>query len=112
MVESDVALKVRVTDPSDTQHDLTATPGALLMEVLREAGLVEATCGGMCSCGTCVVQIQGTPADLPPPDEAELDLLEAFCEDLPSSASPLRLSCQIQMEPELDGLDVSIIQEL
>ncbi len=68
------------------------------------SGIV-AECGGLCSCATCHVHID--PAwlpKLPPREELEVEMLD-FAEGVDASS---RLSCQITITPELDGLIVYV----
>ena len=44
--------KITVRTLEGEEHELEAEAGSSLMEPLRHAGLIEATCGGMASCGT------------------------------------------------------------
>lgn len=84
--------------------------GATLMEAIRDAGMDEllALCGGCCSCATCHVHVDPGFADrLPPMSDDENDLLDSS--DHRSATS--RLSCQIPLTPELDGLRVTIAPE-
>ncbi|MDR3419323.1 MAG: 2Fe-2S iron-sulfur cluster-binding protein [Nevskia sp.] len=77
--------------------------GQSVMDVAR-ANLVPGIvgeCGGSCSCATCHVYVDETwYGRLPPPGEMELGMLEGAMEPGPLS----RLSCQIKIGPELDGL--------
>lgn len=72
------------------------------------AGLsgIEAECGGACACVTCHVLIDKAWSDrLPPATEMERDMLECTAQP----ATPLsRLSCQIRVAPDLDGLSLQI----
>jgi len=64
-----------------------------------------AECGGMCSCGTCHVYVDEAWTDrLDEPEFEEQDLLEYIEGKQPNS----RLSCQIVMTDELDGLVVRV----
>lgn len=66
---------------------------------------ITADCGGNCACGTCHVYVERAwIARLPAPRPEELDTL--LCVDHPRPES--RLSCQIRMTPELDGLTVHV----
>ena len=44
-------LNIRTQDGTESQIDVAT--GSLIMEALRDGGLVDATCGGVASCGTC-----------------------------------------------------------
>ncbi|MDE1145795.1 MAG: 2Fe-2S iron-sulfur cluster-binding protein [Azospirillaceae bacterium] len=79
--------------------------GATLMEGLRDHGFDEvlAMCGGCCSCATCHVYVE--PAS--PPLEDEDDLLAGAAHRRDNS----RLSCQIILSADHDGLRVAIPPE-
>ena len=101
--------EVRISGRDGTRSSGTATTGIALMDFLRDANTgVEGICGGACSCGTCHVYVSPQWADkLPPKGEDEAAMLEAigeFAELRPTS----RLSCQIPMTDELDGIEVEI----
>ncbi len=89
---------------------LEAENGQILMEVLRDNGLVEGTCGGAASCGTCHIyfankDIAGTPTE----DEGYmLEGLEEFVEIRDCS----RLACQIQVSDALDGIEIEIAPQI
>jgi len=89
-------------------QDIQAPLGQSLMKAAVDAGVrgIEADCGGSLSCATCHVMIDAPWADcLPPPVADERDMLDF-------AASPLvpgsRLSCQIALTPDLDGLQVRL----
>ena len=64
-----------------------------------------AECGGMCSCGTCHVDVEPEwEGLLPEPEYEEADLLEFLEGAEPNS----RLSCQLVMTDELDGMVVRV----
>jgi 2Fe-2S ferredoxin len=67
---------------------------------------IDADCGGTLSCATCHVYVDEAWADrIPPVDEVENDLLEnVACERAANS----RLSCQILVTEDLDGITVDI----
>lgn len=99
-----------VMDRSGGERRIEAEPGLSLMEAIRDAGFDEllALCGGCCSCATCHVQIDPVfIGRLPPMDDVEDDLLDSSAHRTPHS----RLSCQIPIEPDLDGLTLSIAPE-
>ena len=50
--------KITAIDHDGNEHALDASAGDVLMESLRDADLVEATCGGAASCGTCHVYLR------------------------------------------------------
>ena len=101
-------MKVHVTDQDGAEHELEGLEGWRVMEVIRDWGLnIKAECGGACSCATCHVYVEdGWFAKLPPPSDDEEDLLYSTLDKKPNS----RLSCQILLSDELDGLKVTLAQ--
>jgi ferredoxin, 2Fe-2S len=80
------------------------------MEAIRDGGIDEllALCGGCCSFATCHVYVEEVFLDrLPALNEFENELLESSSYRKPNS----RLSCQIPLMAELDGLRVIIAPE-
>lgn len=64
-----------------------------------------AECGGSCSCATCHCYVDAAWLDkVPPASEMEKDMLECVLEPKDNS----RLSCQIEISEELDGLVVRL----
>lgn len=80
-----------------------------LMYTLRDLDDgVAAICGGMCSCATCHVYVDAEwLTRLPEPAPEESDLLE----ELENSRENSRLSCQIRLTPQLEGLRVTLAPE-
>jgi len=102
--------KLTVVTREGQETTIDAENGLSVMEAIREAGFDEllALCGGCCSCATCHVYVDGEWADkLDPMSEDENDLLDSSDHRQPVS----RLSCQIQLKDELDGLRVTIAPE-
>jgi 2Fe-2S ferredoxin len=98
--------KIKVTDRDGTEHELEGLEGWRVMEVIRDAGLpIKAECGGCCACATCHVYVDADWQDklIPPTDEETNMLDEAF--DVQQNS---RLSCQILLRPEFDGLKVTL----
>ncbi len=66
---------------------------------------IVAECGGSCSCATCHCYVdEAWWGKVGEPDDIEKDMIECTVEPRPTS----RLSCQIQMSDELDGLIVRL----
>jgi 2Fe-2S ferredoxin len=87
---------------------LQAKPGQSLMQAAVAANVhgIEAECGGLLTCATCHVYVHESFAGkLPPPTGDELGMLEFTAS--PRKANS-RLSCQIALVPELDGLTVDL----
>lgn len=99
-------MKILVTDQDGAEHELEGLDGWRAMEVIRDWGLnIKAECGGACSCATCHVYVDEEWFDrLPPPSDDEEDLLYSTLDKKPNS----RLSCQILLSDELDGLKVTL----
>jgi len=95
--------KITFIEPDGVTHVVEATPGQSIMEAATTnmvPGII-GECGGCCSCATCHVYVdEPWFQKLPPADEMELGMLEGAVEPGPLS----RLSCQIKMSDELDGI--------
>ncbi|NMG36079.1 2Fe-2S iron-sulfur cluster binding domain-containing protein [Azoarcus sp. TTM-91] len=85
-----------------------APAGLSVMEAAIRANIrgIDAECGGCCSCATCHVYVDEAFLDrLPPADDMEQELLEGVAaERRPTS----RLSCQLPMSAELDGIIITV----
>lgn len=102
-------IRVSFINANGDDQDVEAVSGQSLLEVAQAAGQpLEGTCEGQMACSTCHVIIDKDWFDkLPPSVEDEEDML-----DLASGARRTsRLSCQIVLTPELDGLVVHIPAE-
>lgn len=89
---------------------LEGSSGQSLMELIRNSGAHEllALCGGCCSCATCHVHIDdATLTKLPAMGDFEGELLD--CSEHRNANS--RLSCQLLLSAELDGMTVTIAKE-
>ncbi|MEP2990323.1 MAG: 2Fe-2S iron-sulfur cluster-binding protein [Parasphingorhabdus sp.] len=101
---------VKVTDREGGVHDLSFDNGKKLMEVLREEDMVRAECGGMQICATCHVYIEGNGTDIVgAASEDEADMLDGTG-DFEQGRS--RLSCQIMLSDDCDGLSLTLAPEL
>jgi 2Fe-2S ferredoxin len=97
-------------EPSGRERRFDARPGLTLMEAAMAAGVqgIDADCGGAAACATCHVHVAADwCARLPAPAEAEEAMLEFVAAPAPGS----RLSCQILLGPELDGLVARVAPE-
>lgn len=99
-------MQIKVTDQKGAVHELEGLEGWRVMEIIRDWELnIKAECGGACSCATCHVYVDEAHMELLlPPSEEEEDLLYSTFDKKPNS----RLSCQILMREELDGLNVTL----
>jgi 2Fe-2S ferredoxin len=69
---------------------------------------IDAICGGACACATCHVYVdENWLAKLPAPSETETAMLECACDVRPNS----RLSCQIRVGENIDGLTVTVAKQ-
>jgi|TARA_B100001079_G_scaffold30222_1_gene22908 2Fe-2S ferredoxin len=85
----------------DVQKGLTVMEGAVQNDVPG----IDADCGGGMACATCHVYVNEDWTDkLPAKEDGEEDMLDMAFEPKNNS----RLSCQITVSDELDGLVVSI----
>jgi 2Fe-2S ferredoxin len=104
-----MSIRLNVVDREGVEHQVETAPGASLMETLRELEYgVAAICGGMCSCATCHVYIAPEWLDkLPERQSDESDLLA----ELQFRQDNSRLSCQIELKQEYDGLRLTLAPE-
>ncbi len=109
-MEQDITIKI--TDREGVIHEVQApTDMAMnLMEVVRSYELApEGTigiCGGMAMCASCQCYVTSNHELPEMGDEEEAMLAEAFYVEDNS-----RLGCQIQITPELEGLEVVLAPE-
>jgi len=98
--------RVTYLEPDGRAQTLSVDAGSSVMRAAVDAGIdgIEAQCGGLCACATCHCYVQQQWLDkLAPPSEDELLMLgNVAAERRPNS----RLSCQLIVEPALDGLTV------
>jgi ferredoxin, 2Fe-2S len=98
--------KITFTDSSGNARTVNAELGSTVMETALRNNIpgIEAECGGACACATCHVYVdEAWREKVGGPSPMEEDMLDFGYEVRPSS----RLSCQIKVTEELDGLVVS-----
>lgn len=101
---------IKITNLKGEKSELDAPNGDTLMEALRDNGYdeIEAICGGVCSCSTCHVYIDGDwMAKLGDRSEDEYQLVSSTEQFRENS----RLSCQITVTDEMDGLEITIAEQ-
>lgn len=102
---------VRVTFITADDQKLAAegTEGQCLLELAQNVGMpLEGTCEGQMACSTCHVIVAPDWFDrLPPAVDDEEDMLDLAAGVTRTS----RLSCQITLTADLDGLEVRIPEE-
>ena len=99
--------KLTIVAFDGTRHDLETANGSTVMEnaVRNSVPGIEAECGGACACATCHVYVDDAWSErVGPPATMEEDMLDFAFDVRPTS----RLSCQIKMSSELDGLVVHV----
>ncbi len=87
--------------------EVQAEPGTSVMQAAVDNGVdgIIAECGGACSCATCHCYVDDAwMAKVGDPSEIEQDMLECVLDPQENS----RLSCQITVSDELDGLVVKV----
>ncbi len=106
-------IKVTIIDREGVSHEVDAPTdmNMNMMEVVRVYELVEegsfGVCGGMAMCASCQCYVESTDVPLPEmnPDEDAM-LAEAF-----HVKENSRLSCQLAVTPEIEGLVLQIAPE-
>ena len=98
--------KIIYVDHEGTERAIEATNGESVMEAAIKNSIpgIDADCGGACACATCHVYVDeafiekvGTAEDM---EQSMLD----FAENVKPNS---RLSCQISVSDDLDGLKVT-----
>ena len=84
----------------DVENGLSVMEGAVQNDVKG----IDADCGGAMACATCHVYVEENWFNkIPNAEEAEVDMIDMAYEPKKNS----RLSCQIIVSDELDGLEVA-----
>ena len=99
--------KVTFIQKDGRPSEVEAVPGDSIMETAIDNDIdgIVAECGGACSCATCHVYIDDGWLDkLPAPDSLEDGMLDCVIDRRPNS----RLSCQIRVSDEIDGIVVRV----
>ena len=103
--------KIVFNAPDRTQRVVDARTGSSIMEAGTRAGVpgIVAECGGALACATCHVYVadafQEAVGDVGDFEDEMLDDTEA------ERTEASRLSCQIPMTDELDGVEVTVAPE-
>ena len=98
--------KLTIVAFDGTRFDIDAVEGSTVMEnaVRNSVPGIEAECGGACACATCHVYVEEAWREkVGAPTPMEEDMLDFGFDVRPNS----RLSCQIKVSDDLDGLVVS-----
>ena len=97
--------KITYIEHDGKSHTIEVANGLSVMEGAIQNGIpgIDADCGGSMACATCHVYVEEKWLDkVPKAEDAEVDMIDMAYE--PKSNS--RLSCQIIVNEELDGLVV------
>jgi 2Fe-2S ferredoxin len=101
---SDIKIFVQELSGDKTPVAAPTDMGLSLMEVLKASEYpIAATCAGMALCATCHIEVL-SDHELPSPSDDEGYMLDS----LPAITDHSRLSCQIRITPELEGLVVKL----
>ena len=98
--------KIKYVEHNGKEHEVEVPVGWSVMEgaVKNLIPGIDADCGGACACATCHVYVDAAWLDkMPPKVDMEETMLD-FAQELEPNS---RLSCQIKVSDELDGLTVS-----
>jgi ferredoxin, 2Fe-2S len=98
--------KIHFVDHKGETRTVEVENGATVMEAAIRNAIpgIEAECGGACACATCHVYVdEAWSGKVGSPTPMEEDMLD-FGFDVRANS---RLSCQIKVSDELDGLVVS-----
>lgn len=101
--------KVTYVTPDGVRHDVDVDSGYTVMEGAINNNIegIVAECGGACACATCHSYIdEAWLPKLPVMDDMEDSMLDAAFERRSNS----RLTCQIEMNGDLDGLVVYVAE--
>ena len=99
--------KITYIDHEGTARTVEGEIGSTVMETAIKNGIpgIEAECGGACACATCHVHVdQAWRAVVGEPSPMEEDMLDFAFDVRPTS----RLSCQIKVREDLEGLTVTV----
>lgn len=99
--------RILFIDSEDAERTVDATDGGSLMSAAVKAGVagILADCGGACSCATCHVLVDPAWFDRV---GGRLPLEDSMLEFAPEVEESSRLSCQVKVTPELEGLVVRV----
>ena len=99
--------KITFIQPNGDTNEVEGEVGSTVMETAIKNAVpgIEAECGGACACATCHVYVaEEWRPTVGEPDAMEEDMLDFAADVRPSS----RLSCQIKVSDDLNGLVVTV----
>jgi 2Fe-2S ferredoxin len=98
--------KITYQDKNGNSKTVEVETGLTVMEgaIQNDVPGIDADCGGSMACATCHVYVEEKWLNkIPKPEEAEVDMIDMAHEPKKNS----RLSCQLTVTEELDGLIVT-----
>ena len=97
--------KITYIEHDGTEHTVEVKPGLSVMEgaVRNNVPGIDADCGGACACATCHVYVDAAWEAKTGSRSAMEDSMLDFAENVEPNS---RLSCQIKVTADLDGLVV------
>jgi 2Fe-2S ferredoxin len=101
--------RIKFVDPQGGRHEIKVDNGTTVMEAAVDNDVpgIVAECGGACACATCHAYVADEwLARLPAMEDMEDGMLDAALDRRANS----RLTCQIAMTDELDGIEVVVAQ--
>ena len=99
-------LTIHGLDDKITVTEVEQLPGRSLMDYLSAGNFgVSGVCGGLALCGTCHIEVIAGAHLLPRRTPEEIDMLELLPDMKPDS----RLSCQINLTDNIDGMVLKIM---
>ena len=99
---------IHLTRRDGSTDTVDARSGRSLMLNIRKPAQIQAICGGCASCGTCHVYVAEDWLSRLPPIKDDEEIILAFSDwRQPNS----RLSCQVRVTDDLDGLPVTVAPE-
>ena len=101
--------KITYVEFNGKEHVVDVKTGLSVMEgaVKNNVPGIDADCGGACACATCHVYVDENWADMTGSQSAMEESMLDFAENVEPNS---RLSCQIKVTDELDGLVVRMPQ--
>lgn len=101
-MENQITIKV-----NSKEYNIPTDMNMSLMEALRSYELIHGKCGGCGECSTCHVYI-----DNERPMNSVGVIEDMMLDEIENRKDNSRLSCQIHIYPNLDGLELTIPQEV
>lgn len=98
-------MHITYCDSKGVSRTVEARPGQSVMEVATQAGIpeIDTDCGGVCSCASCHVYVDEEWLDRFPPLSKNENALLSLLDDRKANS---RLSCQLRIVEDMDGLTI------